>query len=129
MAGIGYENAKQILKVYKKEGRKFTLLFKNKDKKVENDGDSDQDESEELNHVKKKVQKKAFTPKSKTYTDLGKKGLIESIKAHLARSHLAVQLSDDPKDVKLPPCPVHIFHIPSIRRYEVIQAQKNPLLF
>lgn len=30
MAGIGYENAKQILKVYKREGRKLTLLFKNK---------------------------------------------------------------------------------------------------
>ena len=30
MAGIGYENAKQILKVFKREGRKKTLLFKNK---------------------------------------------------------------------------------------------------
>jgi transposase len=33
MSGIGYENAKQILKVYKHEGRKTTLLFKNKSKK------------------------------------------------------------------------------------------------
>ena len=30
MTGIGYENAKQILKVFKREGRKLTLLFKNK---------------------------------------------------------------------------------------------------
>ena len=28
--GIGYENAKQILKVFNREGRKHTLLFKNK---------------------------------------------------------------------------------------------------
>ena len=28
--GIGYENAKQILKVYNREGRKHTLLFKKK---------------------------------------------------------------------------------------------------
>ena len=28
--GIGYENAKQILKVYNREGRKHTLLFKSK---------------------------------------------------------------------------------------------------
>ena len=98
--GIGYENAKQILKVYHRQGRMHSLANRPIQRKQ-------QQSTECTNRV----------------THFSEKDLIANHNKQLVKKFVQnIYQSQSYGKSKLPPCPINIKQQPQIRRYKYIPA-------